>query len=47
MINYYLFAGGINPPLEEPVGDGSTTGSASPASGTARQPRSARRGSGA
>lgn len=21
-INYYLFAGGINPPLEEPVGDG-------------------------
>ena len=22
MINYYLFAGGINPPLEEPVGDG-------------------------
>ncbi|GAA2114002.1 beta-galactosidase [Actinomadura alba] len=22
MVNYYLFAGGINPPLEEPVGDG-------------------------
>ena len=22
MINYYLFAGGINPPLDEPVGDG-------------------------
>ncbi len=22
LINYYLFAGGINPPLDEPVGDG-------------------------
>ena len=22
LINYYLFAGGHNPPLDEPVGDG-------------------------